>query len=138
MAAVGGEDIGRFGTRVGPQADNAFERCSLHKVGPGLSLEADAMGRQLLNELIASQRPMVREYVADDADTSRIDILVQTQFRTPSPTSRNKNGTQQRQEPAKVICRQQVQPTPHTPAPNHTPPPPPPPLLTAPRQPPPP
>src|SRR5258708_36062622 len=113
------EDVGRLGTTVRPQADNAFERCSLHKVGSGLADEPDAMSRQLLNELIAGQRPVVRENIAEGAESSCIGVLVQTQFSTPSPTSRNKHGTQQRQEPAKVFCRQQEQRTTHTPCAHH-------------------
>src|SRR5258708_34108603 len=113
------EDIGRLGTTVRPQADNAFERCSLHKVGPGLADEPDAMSCQLLNELIAGQRPMVRENIAEGAESSYIGVLVQTQCSTAWPTHRNKDGTQQRQEPAKVFCCQQVQRTTHAPCAHH-------------------
>src|SRR5258708_12403459 len=107
------EDVGRLGTTVRPQADNAFERCSLHKVGSGLADEPDAMSRQLLNELIAGQRPVVRENIAEDAESSCIRVLVQTHSTTPSPTSPNKHATHHRHDPPNNSSRHHLPPT-HT------------------------
>src|ERR1700694_1978925 len=76
---------------------------------PGLSLNMYAVDRQLLNNFSAGQWAMIRECVSDDADSPRTDVLVQTQFRTPSPISRDEHRTEKRDQPAEILSRQQVQ-----------------------------
>src|SRR5260370_25317446 len=103
------EDVGRLCATVRPQTDDAFERCPAQEVRPGLRLEADPAGCHLLDEVSPRQRSLARKYIADDADSSRARILVQAQFFTPPAVACNKHRTKERQEPAQVLCRQQVQ-----------------------------
>src|SRR2546426_1663004 len=106
---VAEEDVGRLCAPVRPQTDDAFECCSAQKVRPGLAFYADAVDGQLLNEFSPSQGSLACKHIADNAGTSCARILVQSQFGTPSPTARNKHRTKEWQEPAQVLCCQQVE-----------------------------
>src|SRR5689334_23103444 len=86
------KDIGRLGSTVGPEADDAFQRRSTQQVRPGLPREADAVVGQLLDEFGAGQRALARQRLADDADTARVDILIQAQLRAAPPPGGNKQG----------------------------------------------
>src|SRR5260370_40389137 len=103
------EDVGRLCATLRPQTDDAFERCPVQEVWPGLPRETDTAGCQLLDEFSPSQRSLARKYIPDDADSSRARILVQAQFFTPPAVACNKHGTEERQEPAQVLCCQQGQ-----------------------------
>src|SRR5260370_29421167 len=103
------EDVGRLCATVRPQTDDAFERCPVQEVWPGLPLETDIAGCQLLDEFSPRQRSLARKYIADDADSSRARILVQAQFFTPPAVACNKHRTEERQEPAPGLPCQQVQ-----------------------------
>ena len=52
---------------------------------------------------------MVGKCVLDDADSPHTDVLVQTQLRAPSPISRDEYRAEKRDQPAEILCRQQVQ-----------------------------
>jgi hypothetical protein len=63
----------------------------------------------MLDEFIAGQRSLVDEYSAEGADASSEGILVKAQLGVASSIARNKNGAEERQEPAEICGCQQVQ-----------------------------
>jgi hypothetical protein len=70
---------------------------------PGLALKVDTLICQLLKEFCACQWTLVRKYSADDVNTSRTNVFIQTQFFTSPSITRHKHGTEERQKPANVI-----------------------------------
>src|SRR5436309_3476724 len=100
------KDVGWLCATVRAKADDAFKRRPLQKIRSGLAFKADALNGQLLDEFSPGQRPLIRKHVTDDADAPGAGVLVQAQLCAPSSTPHNKKGTEERQEPAEVFCRQ--------------------------------
>src|SRR5215831_2969096 len=96
------EDVGWLGTTVRSEANDPFECGARQEVWPGLSLEMDALGRQVLNDFGAGQRSLLSEYITDDTDSSLTDILIQAKFCATTLITSNKGRTEQGQEPAEV------------------------------------
>src|SRR5690348_2747279 len=115
------EDVGRFSATVRPQTDDTLECCPVQKVRPGLPFKVDAVDSQLLNEFSPRQRPLICKHIADNTDASCASVLVQAQFGTPTVAARNKHRAEERQEPAQILCRQQMQRTSLPPGANDSP-----------------
>jgi hypothetical protein len=108
---VAEKDVGWLCAAVRTKADDPFKRCPVQEVRSGLAFDVNAANGELLDELSPGQRPLIRKCVTDDPDAPRAGVLIQSQFHAPPLIGCNKDGTEERQEPDEILCRQKVQRT---------------------------
>src|SRR6202030_2988460 len=102
---------------LGSEAQNALHRGERDEMNRSLGLwvERDALAAEAIDQLVACQRPRVTENLAQRCNALDFQVIIEAELRMSRGSGPGKDRTQQRNQPAEILRRDDMECPAHQP-----------------------